>query len=845
MRPLKLTLRGFAGIAAGIGKEEITIDLQGVTGGLVAVVGGNGMGKTTILDNLHPYRLMPYKLRDSASNWSPSAFNFYDECIGKDAMKELIFEMDGKVYKSLVMIDVDRRKQEAYLYVDESGSQWNSPHFSAWKDLNDGKTKTYDIAVEAVVGSPSLFFTGPFRAQDAPKLSSYTRSEMMVVFSELLNVDSIKVQGEKAKKVADALQSQADMVKHEIGTIQHEIELLDDLNRNKATLTEEVGIRKKILAEAKVKLETLVEQITLTKQQIEGQAATAANLAEAETEAQSIREQSALALQKINTEIARLNNEQADLRKILDKVINDQAFDTESAKALHKRETDNLAVDVAETTTAIARCERIMGGAEQIRAKVPEEEKLKNKLTAQREAVASARTGLEMCAKLVTQGQTLHLEWMKLNEQRNLSMRQSASLDQLDCRGDQSNWVNEHCPLLTDAIKAKEQVVELTTQMADCEAKKTAPELVAAEQTATQLRDQIAQTEFLIPEIECELEAARKFTVLLPELERAEQDKEVLLTKRAELEKRQTEADNELAARLDRVAQQADQTRAETNSKIETVVNVQARLEVDAKAETEQWEQRLTTVIQKVDRLKSLVAEDLNAKLVNLNTEKASLLTQIEMTEGALTEKSSLLAKVVDQIEKIGQQKVKQDNLIEQVNAIGSEISDLRLLQKACSNDGIIALEIDDAGPSIAAIANDLLGSCYGNRFSVRIETQTAKSDGSMKEDFDITVFDSERGTEKSITKMSGGEVTWLEDAITRAICLYHLKGANKVYASLFADEKDGALDASRKSEFFAIKRRAMELGGHDFEFFITQTPELVDLADAKIIVAPGSVTVK
>ena len=37
--------------------------------------------------------------------------------------------------------------------------------------------------------------------------------------------------------------------------------------------------------------------------------------------------------------------------------------------------------------------------------------------------------------------------------------------------------------------------------------------------------------------------------------------------------------------------------------------------------------------------------------------------------------------------------------------------------QKAFSNDGIIALEIDDAGPTVAGIANDLLYSCFAPLF--------------------------------------------------------------------------------------------------------------------------------
>ena len=61
MKPLRLTLKGFTGVRDGLGRDELTINLESLTAGaqLVALVGPNGSGKTTIIDNAHPYRLMP------------------------------------------------------------------------------------------------------------------------------------------------------------------------------------------------------------------------------------------------------------------------------------------------------------------------------------------------------------------------------------------------------------------------------------------------------------------------------------------------------------------------------------------------------------------------------------------------------------------------------------------------------------------------------------------------------------------------------------------------------------------------------------------------------------------
>jgi len=136
------------------------------------------------------------------------------------------------------------------------------------------------------------------------------------------------------------------------------------------------------------------------------------------------------------------------------------------------------------------------------------------------------------------------------------------------------------------------------------------------------------------------------------------------------------------------------------------------------------------------------------------------------------------------------------------IEKLEMELGWWNLLAKALSNDRVIALCIDDAGPTLSSLANDLLLSCYGPRFSVSIKTQLETARKDLKEGFDIAVFDSEARESKSVSVMSGGEKVWVDGCLTRAIALYLGRSSGRRYQTLFSDEADGALDPERKRMF-------------------------------------------
>jgi exonuclease SbcC len=168
-------------------------------------------------------------------------------------------------------------------------------------------------------------------------------------------------------------------------------------------------------------------------------------------------------------------------------------------------------------------------------------------------------------------------------------------------------------------------------------------------------------------------------------------------------------------------------------------------------------------------------------------------------------------------------------------SVIEAELSTWTMCAKCMGSDGLIALMIDDAGPQLASLANDLLVACYGPRFTLSIRTQVETAKGEAREGFDIVVHDGEVGQSKPMTQMSGGERVWINDCLTRAIALYVAECSGKHYETLFTDESDGPLDADHKRMFMRMKREVLRLGGYEREYFISQTPEMASMADVVI----------
>ena len=123
MQLLSLTLKGFRGIRDGLGLETLTLDFEALCDGaqLVAITGANGRGKSTVLDNMHPFMTMPSRVATAGAG----GFSYYDHVYLPESEKDLTWALEGRCYRTQVVIRLNgRRRTEAYLSALADDGVW-------------------------------------------------------------------------------------------------------------------------------------------------------------------------------------------------------------------------------------------------------------------------------------------------------------------------------------------------------------------------------------------------------------------------------------------------------------------------------------------------------------------------------------------------------------------------------------------------------------------------------------------------------------------------------------------------------------------------------------------------
>ncbi|WP_321991504.1 hypothetical protein [Marispirochaeta aestuarii] len=210
-------------------------------------------------------------------------------------------------------------------------------------------------------------------------------------------------------------------------------------------------------------------------------------------------------------------------------------------------------------------------------------------------------------------------------------------------------------------------------------------------------------------------------------------------------------------------------------------------------------------------------------RVQNLKERRAAYIARIEELQG--------------QIEQLGNRKAELEEITESIEKLKLEAHDWRLLERACGKDGIQALELDALAPNIAEVANRILRSAYGSKFTIEFRTTRMSGNGSRTkqlETFDIYIHDDEGG-EQTLETLSGGEATWIRRAIYDAFGIIRARNTGTKFLTAIQDEADGALDPAAKERYFRMLEEAHAESGRYQTLIITHSREIQEMIQQTI----------
>ena len=804
MKPLKLILTGFAGIFSGRGKKTVELDLTQVPSDaqIVALVGPNGSSKTTLMDNMHPYRVMPSRLNTTTSTPNPGSFSFYDQITGEEASKDLYWQHMGKTYRSLINIHVTPKtqKQEAYLFVQKDDQY--IPYTNQSGLASDGKTATYDACVNEILGSPENFFMTQFSAQGKRQIGAHKSSEIKDVLAEMFGTQDMKLLSQQAIDVTKAMKNS--LVALQSNAIQHQAKALkfNEFALSKQNVEAEI-------AEHEVRLAAIEDEQSTC------------SLALRKHEDQMASQTSLIARREsIQSRIDTANQSWVEHQKQVD--LRNQAGLNEFDERLSHDKTSlqQIQASINSITGRITSAQMQLQGYEDTKELANSKPGLMQKKSDLLTRIEDLRIKVKPLADLrlkanqfLTSLTETRTSGKNLADAINIAKGVAALIDEVPCKGTN---LQGKCMLLADANTASKSIPVQITSKDELLKKyqKTNDSYKVTISVITQLEASDAELRKIESDLhECE-------AALLKSLQAIKSLEQLNLLK-DELPNLQSEC-NTLQANLNKV--QALVTESE-NKRKDLVAQQASDMHIAKKA----FDDRLNDLSTELNSLPPLVTmediEAIKAKVNELSLKRSELNAAIVKLNEKLTEANRNLFEA--NIAKAELLKLSKVTAI-----MSDEISVYSLTAKAFGNDGILALSIDDAGPGISKIANNLLEDCYEGRFSVRMETQKPTSTGVLKETFEVMVEDTHRGESKTLNAMSGGEKVWVNECLVRAFALYKTQTSGHTFQTLFCDESDGALDPERKRQFIAMKRAVLKIGGYEREYMITQTPELWDAAD-------------
>ena len=798
--------------------SPLTLDLRALPDGLIAVIGQNGAGKTSLVLDAPIAALYGPGVQNKAFPSRDGVLATY--ATSPTAYIDTRWSLaDDRHVRCRVNVDGVKRKVDAVL--EERGAD------GVMRPVNNGLIATYRDAVNARFHSLRSLLASAYAAQNKRggfgDLGQKERMELFVEYADLAHYETLSQTSKRCWQAADSI---AVRMRSAIEALRVDDEALKALSDRLDAIEQELTIQRDAVTFMSDRCASLTRDREACAAEASRHDVAAARVDEI---ARAIaRAEAAFAAHVATTSSIEAEYE-ASLRRIERRHVDGCAAVTRRREA-----EDRASAELrADREARVVAAKDVMANADNINDAV-------RRVQAADQSIAKCRSTQQECLDLAGLAQEhIHAQQAPLADCHRAKVgitaaKHRASLLESVKFGEQCA-IAPACPLVTDAVQAKQLISELE-YTASQEA------TISADVTHwTGVRDEARQQHSaLASKIEAYTRTRAESTGLAsqaPQLALAEQriidlTRESVLAEQGHADRlatiagelvqvdavRQADAESARAVRVTRL-DEADIRKAELAAALSA-----SEVAYDAeKAEVD----RTSGAKLRLDRIETELAAAQAAQMKASNA-AASLTSERTGLQARLDEQTSRRAHC--------------DALSQRLACVEDEALAWAMLAKACGRDGLQRLEIDAAGPIVSDLANQLLRVGYGARFSVDVVTQVATADGSgMKERFTIQVLDNEHGGEpRDVGDLSGGERVIVEEAIRAALSCYVNMRSHTPCRTIWRDETTGALDADNAPRYVAMLRKMRELSGADQIIFITHSAGCAVLADAQVRVSNG-----
>jgi exonuclease SbcC len=849
--------------------KDVSIDLAAVPGALVAITGLNGQGKTMLMESIFAGCFREFPTRPDG---------IYKFCTDRNAAIELEFEMGGKIYRSFLNIDSKTRKMEAVLSLDK-------------QPINDGKTSTFDEVISGILGSSDQILASSYGAQDKKgNFTELAKSQRKDLFIKMIGLS-------KLQRISEVSKTHGQMIEPEKTNLEGQLLILRETSSRTipdvAALKNSLLFTESELTLAQEKFEELAKKIALEGVQYEklpeithewsaGVAKwsdlrkSLESALESHIVAQSIVDKGPALKIELASNVSSLIAFRERLTILREKY--SRITELKTREVLLKNKYEARADDCHKTILQIGEQSALAQSISSLREKAEslakarkerdESESTLRQVNSERirslkEDSEKSKVVFELASKINKLAETE----LQANKSLALARTASKSLKEVPCQG-----VGEYseCPLIKSAVESNNKIDEYVALADNCKiallaARQEFDALPKPDEAGQKLMEKkikdltqaIAAASSLISALELAVaklpasEAAASKVILLQEsLKTQEQARDLASVDHEEVELAiqeisgyQTEA-NKLAGEIPSVEAKVSELESEINKS-----EMSRSILVPLAAEIQRLQEEIVFLEKKNSELRSemkKLEEIIKSVDENIVTSMAIKDETIPALKKVVSSLQADIAKAENDSLLIREAQSKLTEAQSQLDAVVYRMACYERVSKSFGPMEIQSFEIDSAGPEVSRLANELLFNCFGPRFSIRFVTQELKADGKgYKDEFDVSVDDQKTGKTVSISDLSGGEKTIVSEALSLAITLYNKEKNGVAWDTLFRDEVSGSLDDIYDAQYIKMLRAAREMGHFKRVYFICHQPKLKSMADSRIIVDNGTLTVE